>query len=208
MTQALPNNQSLVQIWLQKKYAIFLKKFLTQAGIVRRIDDLGRIVVPKEIRKVLRIREGDPLEIFTGKEGEIVLKKYSPMADLTAFAQQYVEAISQSLGLPVAITDRDSVIAVAGMPKKELMGKELHSELESVINDRKAIVARKGDAKFIHITTDDLDYDGQVVQTIISEGDAVGSVIVIVRDSGHRIGEIEQKAAVIAAAFLGKQMEG
>lgn len=151
---------------------------------------------------------GDPLEIFTGKEGEIVLKKYSPMADLTAFAQQYVEAISQSLGLPVAITDRDSVIAVAGMPKKELMGKELHSELESVINDRKAIVARKGDAKFIHITTDDLDYDGQVVQTIISEGDAVGSVIVIVRDSGHRIGEIEQKAAVIAAAFLGKQMEG
>jgi len=208
LTQALPNNQSLVQIWLQKKYAIFLKKFLTQAGIVRRIDDLGRIVVPKEIRKVLRIREGDPLEIFTGKEGEIVLKKYSPMADLTAFAQQYVEAISQSLGLPVAITDRDSVIAVAGMPKKELMGKELHSELESVINDRKAIVARKGDAKFIHITTDDLDYDGQVVQTIISEGDAVGSVIVIVRDSGHRIGEIEQKAAVIAAAFLGKQMEG
>lgn len=208
MTQALPNNQYLVQIWLQKKYAIFLKKFLTQAGIVRRIDDLGRIVVPKEIRKVLRIREGDPLEIFTGKEGEIVLKKYSPMADLTAFAQQYVEAISQSLGLPVAITDRDSVIAVAGMPKKELMGKELHSELESVINDRKAIVARKGDAKFIHITTDDLDYDGQVVQTIISEGDAVGSVIVIVRDSGHRIGEIEQKAAVIAAAFLGKQMEG
>lgn len=110
-------------------------------GIVRRIDDLGRIVVPKEIRKVLRIREGDPLEIFTGKEGEIVLKKYSPMADLTAFAQQYVEAISQSLGLPVAITDRDSVIAVAGMPKRELMGKELHSELESVINDRKAIVA-------------------------------------------------------------------
>lgn len=208
MTQALPNNQSLVQIWLQKKYAIFLKKFLTQAGIVRRIDDLGRIVVPKEIRKVLRIREGDPLEIFTGKEGEIVLKKYSPMADLTAFAQQYVEAISQSLGLPVAITDRDSVIAVAGMPKRELMGKELHSELESVINDRKAIVARKGDAKFIHITTDDLDFDGQVVQTIISEGDAVGSVIVIVRDSGHRIGEIEQKAAVIAAAFLGKQMEG
>ena len=177
-------------------------------GIVRRIDDLGRIVVPKEIRKVLRIREGDPLEIFTGKEGEIVLKKYSPMADLTAFAQQYVEAISQSLGLPVAITDRDSVIAVAGMPKKELMGKELHSELESVIHDRKAIVARKGDAKFIHITTDDLDCDGQVVQTIISEGDAVGSVIVIVRDSGHRIGEIEQKAAVIAAAFLGKQMEG
>ena len=177
-------------------------------GIVRRIDDLGRIVVPKEIRKVLRIREGDPLEIFTGKEGEIVLKKYSPMADLTSFAQQYAEAISQSLGLPVAITDRDTVIAVAGMPRKELLGKELHRELESVINDRRSIVARRGDAKFIHLVADDMECDGQVVQTIISEGDAVGAVVVIVKDRDHRIGEIEQKAAVIAAAFLGKQMEG
>lgn len=177
-------------------------------GIVRRIDDLGRIVVPKEIRKVLRIKEGTPLEIFTGKEGEIVLKKYSPMADLTAFAQQYVEAISQSLGLPVAITDRDTVIAVAGMPRKELLGKELHKELEGVINDRKAIVARKGDAKFVRITSDDIGYEGQVVQTIISEGDAVGAVIVIIRDAGRRIGDIEQKAAMIAASFLGKQMEG
>lgn len=177
-------------------------------GIVRRIDDLGRIVVPKEIRKVLRIREGDPLEIFTGKEGEVVLKKYSPMADLTEFAQQYVEAISQSLGLPVAITDRDTVIAVAGMPKKELLGKELHRDLESVINDRGAVVAQKDEQKFVRITDSDPECEGQVIQTIISEGDAVGAVVVIVRDRGHRIGEIEQKAAVIAATFLGKQMEG
>lgn len=177
-------------------------------GIVRRIDDLGRIVVPKEIRKVLRIREGDPLEIFTGKEGEVVLKKYSPMADLTEFAQQYVEAISQSLGLPVAITDRDTVIAVAGMPKKDLLGKELHRDLESVINDRGAVVAQKDEQKFVRITDSDPECEGQVIQTIISEGDAVGAVVVIVRDRGHRIGEIEQKAAVIAATFLGKQMEG
>lgn len=177
-------------------------------GIVRRIDDLGRIVVPKEIRKVLRIREGDPLEIFTGKEGEVVLKKYSPMADLTEFAQQYVEAISQSLGLPVAITDRDTVIAVAGMPKKELLGKELHRDLESVINDRGAVVAQKDEQKFVRITDSDPECEGQVIQTIISEGDAVGAVVVIVKDRGRRIGEIEQKAAVIAATFLGKQMEG
>lgn len=176
-------------------------------GIVRRIDDLGRIVVPKEIRRVMRIREGDPLEIFTNKDGEIVLKKYSPMADLTSFAQQYVEAISQSLGLPAAIADRDSIIAVAGMPKHELMGKSIHKELEGVINDRQAILARKGDTKFIRLTTEDGDYEGEVIQTIISEGDAIGAVIVMNRDKARRIGEPEQKAAVIAASFLGKQME-
>ena len=177
-------------------------------GIIRRIDNLGRLVVPKEIRKVLRIKEGDPLEIFMGNDGEIMLKKYSPMADLAAFAQQYVDAVSQSLGLPVAITDRDSVIAVAGMPKKDMIGKELHRELENVISDRKMIVARKGDPGFVRLTADGIECDGQVIQTIIAEGDAIGSVIVIVRDSGRKIGDIEQKAAVIAASFLGKQMEG
>lgn len=176
-------------------------------GIIRRIDNLGRLVVPKEIRKVLRIKEGDPLEIFMGNDGEIMLKKYSPMADLATFAQQYVEAVSQSLGLPVVITDRDTVIAVAGIPKKELMGKELHSELEAVINDRKTIVARKGDPMFARITSDGESYEGQVIQTIIAEGDAIGSVIVIVKDGKRKIGDIEQKAAAIAATFLGKQME-
>ena len=112
-------------------------------GIVRRIDDLGRIVVPKEIRKVLRIREGDPLEIFTGKEGEIVLKKYSPMADLTAFAQQYVEAISQSLGLPVAITDRDSVIAVLGNEIGSNETAPLTNDQTTVLSDRGAVARAK-----------------------------------------------------------------
>lgn len=177
-------------------------------GIVRRIDELGRLVIPKEIRKVLRIREGDPLEIFTSKEGEIILKKYSPMAELTEFAEQYASAISQSLGLPVAIADRDRVIAVAGMPKRELLGKPLHKDLEEAINDRRSVVARKGDSKFIRLTSDDKDYEGQVVQIIISDGDAIGAVIVVVRDAGRKLGEIEQKTAAIAASFLGKQMEG
>lgn len=176
-------------------------------GIIRRIDNLGRLVVPKEIRKVLRIKEGDPLEIFMGNDGEIMLKKYSPMADLAVFAQQYVDAVSQSLGLPVVITDRDSVIAVAGIPKKYMLGKELHRELEDVISDRKMIVARKGEPGFVRITVDGMECDGQVIQTIIAEGDAIGSVIVMVRDSSHKIGDIEQKAAAIAASFLGKQME-
>ncbi len=105
-------------------------------GIVRRIDELGRIVVPKEIRRVLRIREGDPLEIFTDKDGEIVLKKYSPIGELSAFAQEYVDAIAASLGCGVCVCDRDQIIAVAGISKKDLLGKSLHRELEDAINDR------------------------------------------------------------------------
>ena len=104
-------------------------------GIVRRIDDLGRIVVPKEIRRTLRLREGTPLEIFTDREGEIILKKYSPMVELTAFAGQYAEAMAQSTGLMVCITDRDQVIAVAGGPRKELLQKNIPLDPERIEKD-------------------------------------------------------------------------
>lgn len=94
-------------------------------GIVRRIDDLGRVVIPKEIRRTLRLREGTPLEIFTDREGEIILKKYSPMVELAAFAVQYAEAMAQSTGLMVCIADRDQIIAVSGGPKKEYYQKTI-----------------------------------------------------------------------------------
>lgn len=178
-------------------------------GVVRRIDDLGRIVVPKEIRRVLRIREGDPLEIFTDKDGEIILKKYSPIGELSSFAQQYVDATAQILGCGVCVCDRDQIIAVAGIPKKELLGKELHKELEDAINDREAIMAKKGEKKYIRILGNgDNEYQGEIVQTIICEGDAIGAVILLDKDGSKPIGEIEQKAAIIAANFLGRQMEG
>ena len=177
-------------------------------GIVRRIDELGRIVVPKEIRRTLRIREGDPLEIFTDKDGEIVLKKYSPIGELSMFAQEYVDATAQILGCPVCVTDRDQIIAVSGMPKKDLLGKPLHKELEEAINDREAIMAKKGERKYIQITGEDDIYVGQIVQTIICEGDAIGSVIILNKDEKNPLTETERKAAVIAANFLGKQMEG
>lgn len=177
-------------------------------GIVRRIDELGRIVVPKEIRRTLRIREGDPLEIFTDKDGEIVLKKYSPIGELSIFAQEYVDATAQILGCPVCVTDRDQIIAVSGVAKKELLGKPLHKELEEAINDREAIMAKKGEKKYIQITGEEDVYEGQIVQTIICEGDAIGAVIILNKDSRNPLTEIERKAAVIAANFLGKQMEG
>ena len=177
-------------------------------GIVRRIDDLGRIVVPKEIRRTLRIREGDPLEIFTDKDGEIILKKYSPIGELGAFAQQYADATAQILGCAVCVSDRDQIIAVAGAPKKDLLGKSLHKELEDAINDREAIMAKKGEKKFIHITgTGENGYSGEIVQTIICEGDAIGAVILLGKEGEKPVGEAEQKAAVIAANFLGRQME-
>ena len=178
-------------------------------GIVRRIDELGRIVVPKEIRRTLRIREGDPLEIFTDKDGEIILKKYSPIGELAIFAQEYVDATAQILGCPVCVTDRDQIIAVAGAPKKDFIGKVLHKELEEAINDREAILARKGEKKYIRILSNsDEEYYGEIVQTILCEGDAIGAVIILSRTESEALGEAEQKAAVIAANFLGKQMEG
>lgn len=177
-------------------------------GIVRRIDELGRIVVPKEIRRTLRIREGDPLEIFTDKDGEIVLKKYSPIGELSIFAQEYVDATAQILGCPVCVTDRDQIIAVSGVAKKDLLGKPLHKELEEAINDREAIMAKKGEKKYIKITGDEDVYEGQIVQTIICEGDAIGAVIILNKDSHNPLTETERKAAIIAANFLGKQMEG
>lgn len=169
---------------------------------------MGRVVVPKEIRRVMRIREGDPLEIFTDKEGEIILKKYSPLGELSAFAQQYVDSMAQILGCPVCVSDRDQIIAVAGMPKKDLVGKDIHKDLLEAINDRKAVVAKKHDNKYINITSDETEYEGQIIQTIISEGDAIGAVIVLSRDKKISVGDLEQKVAIIAANFLGKQMEG
>jgi AbrB family transcriptional regulator (stage V sporulation protein T) len=178
-------------------------------GVVRRIDDLGRIVVPKEIRRTLRIREGDPLEIFTDKDGEIILKKYSPIGELAEFAQQYVEIAAQILSCGVCVSDRDQIIAVAGMSKKELLGKNIHRDLEEAISDREAFMATKGEKKFIKILGGgDNEYQGQIVQTIICEGDAIGAVILLAREGEKPIGEVEKNAAVIAANFLGRQMEG
>jgi len=176
-------------------------------GIVRRIDDLGRVVVPKEIRRTLRIREGDPLEIFTDREGEIILKKYSPIGELGQFAKQYADSIAQITGLIVAITDKDQFIAVAGPAKKDLVTKSISRELEVVINERENILASKDDKNFIKIMNEDDEYSYQVISPIISEGDAIGSVILLSKDAKVKFGDMETKLAGTAALFLGKQME-
>ena len=176
-------------------------------GIVRRIDDLGRVVVPKEIRRTLRIREGDPLEIFTDREGEIILKKYSPIGELSIFAKQYAEAMAQTTGLVAVIADRDQFIAVAGNGKKDLLAKAVSKELEELMTERESLVAMKGDKNFISISYDEEEYIGQVITPIICEGDVIGAVLLLAREGKQSLGEMELKIATTAASFLGRQME-
>ncbi|MCT4542783.1 MAG: stage V sporulation protein T [Vallitalea sp.] len=178
-------------------------------GIVRRIDDLGRVVIPKEIRRTLRIREGDPLEIFTDKDGEIILKKYSPIGELGTFAKQYAEALAQTTGHIICISDKDQVIAVSGGSKREFLEKQISKELEKVITERETIIATKDEKKFIDILYDaeNDEYTSEVITPIISEGDAIGAVILLSKDTKIKMGEVETKLAHSAAGFLGKQME-
>jgi len=179
-------------------------------GIVRRIDDLGRVVIPKEIRRTLRIREGDPLEIFTDKEGEVILKKYSPIGELGDFASQYAESIHKTSGHITCIADRDSIIAVSGASKKEFLEKSLSSELERVIEEKTTLLVKSPEDKPISIVADespDRKYYSQVITPIISEGDPIGAVILLSTDPNTRMGEVEAKLAQSAAGFLGRQME-
>ena len=144
-------------------------------GIVRRIDDLGRVVIPKEIRRTLRIREGDPLEIFTDREGEIILKKYSPIGELGTLAKLYAESLAQTLGCTVCITDTDQV-------------------------------AESGDSSYVKVIPDMKEFRDEAICPIISEGDVIGSVILLGKDHKKRFGEVEQRIASSAADFLGRQM--
>ena len=177
-------------------------------GIVRRIDDLGRVVIPKEIRRTLRIREGDPLEIFTDREGEIILKKYSPIGELSSFARQYAESLSQTMGCLVCVSDMDQLIAAAGAGKKELQEKYLSRPLQKILEDREQVVAAAGDKKFVKIINDqEEDYEYEAICPIICEGDVIGGVILLAKDAKKKFGELEQKVAACAAGFLGRQME-
>ena len=175
-------------------------------GIVRRIDDLGRVVIPKEIRRTLRIREGDPLEIFTDREGEIILKKYSPIGELGQYAKQYADSIGQTTGHIVAIADRDQFIAVAGM-KKDWVTKPISKDLETLINDRESVAAGRDEKGFIKVSQDEDDIYYEVIAPIISEGDAIGAVLILSKDPKTKLGEVEVKVASTAAAFMGRQME-
>ncbi len=176
-------------------------------GIVRRIDDLGRVVIPKEIRRTMRIREGDPLEIFTDRDGEVIFKKYSPIGELTSFAAQYCETLHKTCNLSVIVCDRDSVVACAGLSKKEYSDKSLSEELESIIESRGMYIYREGGEK-IYPLRDKSEHFISCAMPIISEGDIIGCVASLCEDSRtHAPDMTEQKLVQTASAFLGKQQE-
>ncbi len=178
--------------------------WMKATGIVRRIDDLGRVVIPKEIRRTLRIREGDPLEIFVDRDGEVILKKYSPISELSDFAREYAEALYDSLGNPVLICDRDTYIAVAGGSKKDYLNKSISELIEKTMEDRSSVLMNQpGDISLVDGNTESVS--SYTVGPIIANGDPIGAVIIYAKEDS--LGEVEQKAVETAAGFLARQME-
>ena len=176
-------------------------------GIVRRIDDLGRVVIPKEIRRTMRIREGDPLEIYTDREGEVIFKKYSPIGELNSFAAEYADTLHKICELAVAVTDRDCVIACAGIPRKDYCEKRISAELEQLIEARQPYVYQEGSTP-CHIIEDGGMYYASCVMPIITEGDITGAVVSLRGENMPRQDQnLEQKLVQTAAAFLSKQLE-
>ena len=175
-------------------------------GIVRRIDELGRVVIPKEIRRTLRIREGDPLEIYTDRDGEVILKKYSPIGEMSSFAKDYTESLFRSLGHIAVIVDRDQVVAA-----KELGDKPISRALETAIASRQTVALnQQSGGRMVAVTTEEdqnPNYTAQVISPIIADGEAIGAVLLMSRDNGVKMGDTELKVAETAAGIVGRQME-
>ena len=179
-------------------------------GIVRRIDELGRVVIPKEIRRTLRIREGDPLEIYTDRDGEVILKKYSPIGEMSSFAKDYTESLFRSLGHIACIVDRDQVVAASGVSKKELCDKPISHDLETAIANRQTVaINRSVGGKIVAVTNEEdmTGYTAQVVSPIIADGEAIGAVVLMSKEQGVKMGDTELKVAETAAGIVGRQME-
>ncbi|MBQ4843525.1 stage V sporulation protein T [Bacillus safensis] len=173
-------------------------------GIVRRIDDLGRVVIPKEIRRTLRIREGDPLEIFVDRDGEVILKKYSPISELGDFAKEYADALFDSLGHSILICDRDTYIAVSGSSKKEYLNKSISDLLERTMDQRNSVLEEsKKEIQLVDGIDDDVS--SYTIAPIVANGDPIGAVVLFSKE--RSMGDVEHKAAETAAGFLARQME-
>ena len=172
-------------------------------GIVRRIDDLGRVVIPKEIRRTMRIREGDPLEIYTDRDGEVIFKKYSPVGEMLSEAQGYCETLYKSCGIVVAVCDRDCVIACAGVPKKQVLEQKLPPEAERIMDQRQFYYYSHGDEE---IGIGNGSWRVSSMMPILSEGDIIGGVMCL-KESLGEVGETEKALIRTAGIFLGRQLE-
>lgn len=179
-------------------------------GIVRRIDELGRVVIPKEIRRTLRIREGDPLEIYTDHDGEVVLKKYSPIGEISAIAKDYTDSLYRTLGHVALICDRDAVVSSSGAAKREYVEKAISSEVDQILQNRQIAVMNLADGvRLIPLTADDRPetYTAQIVTPILADGEIIGGLILLSRESGTSMTDVDRKVAETTANIVGKQME-
>ena len=175
-------------------------------GIVRRIDDLGRVVIPKEIRRTMRIREGDPLEIYTAGDGEVIFKKYSPIGELAPVAVQYAEAMIKHTSCPVVICDRDHCVAAAGITRREVLERRISSELEELVESRATYILGDTAGEPLKVL-EGFDRGASVAVPILSAGDLTGAVVMLTPDDGAKPTETDISLTKVAALFLGKQME-
>ena len=172
-------------------------------GIVRRIDDLGRIVIPKEIRRTLRIRESDPLEIYTGAQGEVIFKKYSPIGELSGFAGDYAEVLNRTAGISVLVTDRDHVVAAAGPSRREYLDRRITPPLEKAMENRRLAIPDRGEL----CPVEGADKYARLIAPIVSCGDVAGSVVFMAETNAPAPDETERKLAAVAAALLSRHLE-
>ena len=176
-------------------------------GIVRRIDDLGRVVIPKEIRRTMRIREGDPLEIYTDKDGGVIFRKYSQMSGLADFAEEVCESLAKTAGQIAVIIDRDNCIAVSGIPRRELLEKRISPDLEQLM-DRRRLYRRSESEAAIPVIDENGKYSVISASPILSEGDVLGCVLFVTAEERQATGEVEEKLLQTISGFLGRHMEG
>ena len=181
---------------------------MRETGIVRRIDELGRVVIPKEIRKTLRIRENDPLEFYTERD-QLILKKYSPVSSVSEIAESIAQSIYQILEKPCVITDTDAVLIVTGNKDRDWVNKTLSAEFEKILKDRKSLVASRQDGNnpVTVCRGGEPDVENQIVVPVVSNGDCFGAIVIYDRDKTARFTSTDVKLAQLAALTLAKQFE-
>lgn len=175
-------------------------------GIVRRIDDLGRVVIPKEIRRTMRIREGDPLEIYTSSDGEVIFKKYSAMNEMAGNASQVAEVITKLAQCPVVVFDRDHVVAVAGAQKKEFNERRISQALEEFLEHRKSYLYHGENERRV-MPVEGVDRPALACVPILSSGDVTGAVAFLAAGNDLPANDVQANLIQAAAQFLGKQIE-
>ncbi|MCM1226236.1 MAG: AbrB/MazE/SpoVT family DNA-binding domain-containing protein [Clostridium sp.] len=177
-------------------------------GIVRRIDDLGRVVIPKEIRRTMRIREGDPLEIYTSNDGEVIFKKYSAISEMGENAAQVADIMCKLAACPVVIFDRDHVVAVSGVSKKEFNERRVSPLLEELMERRKSYFVSETDKVNGFYPAEGVEKAAIACLPILSSGDVTGAVAFLEGEKASHATELQKSLISAAAMFLGKQIEG